>query len=86
MEVLIFILILLLGASLFANWNLLNKIEKYEDEIETYEEFISVKTESYKHLLNKMRAIDSRQMFEKDDDVGSVFEKLKELIEDHENF
>jgi hypothetical protein len=86
MEALIFILFLLLGASLFANWNLLNKIEKYEDEVENYEQFINIKAESYKHLLNKMKAIDNRQMFEKDDDVGSVFEKLKELIEEHENF
>lgn len=88
MDILIILFIILflciLGASLYANWNLLNKIETYEENIEIYEKFISEKAETYKKLLEKMRQIDQNQIFEKDDDVGSIFNGIKTLIEDYD--
>lgn len=36
---------------------------------------------SFQSCLDLMREIDSRQMFEKDDEVGAVFQKLNETIE-----
>ena len=35
--------------------------------------------------LNNMRDIDNREVFEKDDEVGSTFEELKNIIEDLDN-
>lgn len=35
---------------------------------------------SFESCLNEMREIDNRQMFELDDEVGSVFKKLSETI------
>lgn len=62
--------------------NLLNKVEKYEERI-------LAKTEEFEDLLNKfndilakMRDIDNKKMFESDDEVGTVFQMLKSLIED----
>jgi type III secretory pathway component EscR len=86
MEIIIFILSIFLIASLYLNWNLFSKLEAYENIFESYDEFLSKKALAYKQLLEKMREIDSRQIFEKDDDVGSTFQGIKELIEDYENF
>ena len=71
---------------MYLNWNLFSKLEAYENIFESYDEFLSKKALAYKQLLEKMREIDSRQIFEKDDDVGSTFQGIKELIEDYENF
>jgi hypothetical protein len=86
MQIIIFILSIFLIASLYLNWNLFSKLEAYENIFESYDEFLSKKALAYKQLLEKMREIDSRQIFEKDDDVGSTFQGIKELIEDYENF
>jgi type III secretory pathway component EscR len=86
MEIIIFILSIFLIASLYLNWNLFSKLEAYENIFESYDEFLSKKALAYKQLLEKMREIDSRQIFEKDDDVGSTFQGIKELIEDYKNF
>jgi hypothetical protein len=71
--------------SVYININLFKKIEKYEEEIEFYQNFTSEKAMVYKKLLEKMRQIDQLQMFEKDDDVGSIFNGIKTLIEDYED-
>jgi hypothetical protein len=86
MEIIIFILSIFLIASLYLIWNLFSKLEVYEDIFESYDEFLSKKALAYEQLLEKMREIDSRQIFEKDDDVGSTFQGIKELIEDYKNF
>jgi type II secretory pathway component PulL len=78
------LILVLLGASLYANWNLLQKVEQYEESIELYETFISEKAGDYKKLLEKMRQIDQNQIFEKDDDVGSIFNGIKTLIEHYD--
>ena len=75
----IIILSLIVVALIFATFNLLNKLEKYED-------FIEEETIKNQALLAALREIDSRQMFEKDDEVGSVFYQIKETIEKYKQF
>ena len=36
--------------------------------------------------MEALRQIDSREMFEKDDDVGSIFYQIKETIERFKQF
>lgn len=80
MEVLIItILTISTAVSSYAVWNLLNKLEKYED-------FISTEENRNNALLEALRQIDQRQMFEKDDDVGSIFYQIKETIERFKQF
>lgn len=81
MEYVILILVFLTLALSFAVYNLLSKVEKYEDAVEEYETFIETETKRNEALLEALRTIDSRQMFEKDDDVGSIFYQIKETIE-----
>jgi len=81
MEIGLIIVLFFLGLSIFITFNLLKKLEKYEDTVEEYETFIQTETKRNEALLEALRQIDNRQMFEKDDDVGSIFYQIKETIE-----
>ena len=39
----------------------------------------------FRNISDKMREIDNKKIFESDDEVGSTFEMLKNLIEANEN-
>jgi hypothetical protein len=45
------------------------------------EDFINLQEERDIQLLSTLKDLDTKQMFEKDDEVGSVFDKIKEIIE-----
>jgi len=75
---LLIILIIIMSYSIF---NLLKKLEKYEDIIEENENYIQTEIERNEALLEALRLIDTRQMFEKDDEVGSIFYQIKETIQ-----
>ncbi len=77
------LLIITLG---YVIWNLLKKLEKQEDIIEENEEFIQKELQRNEALLEALRQIDNRQMFEKDDEVGSIFYQIKETIERFKQF
>ncbi len=77
--IIITILSLLLIATSYAIYNTLQKIEKYED-------FIEYELQRNESLLEALRQIDSREMFEKDDEVGSIFYQIKETIEKFKQF
>ena len=79
MELIIIILVIFLAGAGYTIWNLLNKLEKYED-------FLEEETKRNKALLEALREIDSREMFEKDDEVGSIFYQIKETIERFKQF
>ena len=76
------IILSIVSASLsYAVYNLLSKLEKYEDIIEENDLFIQSELQRNEALLEALREIDNRQMFEKDDEVGSIFYQIKETIE-----
>ena len=75
MIVIVIISILLNGALGYACWNLLRKNEVMEDAIDIF--YTRLDT-----TLKTMRAIDSREMFEKDDEVGSVFNQIVDTVND----
>ena len=81
MELVIGILTVLVLVFFFATANLLKKLEKYEDVVEEYNEFVNTELTRNEALLEALRQIDNRQMFEKDDEVGSIFYQIKETIE-----
>ena len=76
------ILSVLLVIFIFIIINLLRKVERIDDELSdismTMEEFIvTIKT-----MKQKMYEIDSKGIFEKDDEVGTVFLGIKNLIDE----
>ena len=74
MEIVLIILFVCLVTALYTIYNLLIKLEKYED-------FINLQEQNNITLLETLRDIDSKQMFEKDDEVGSLFTQIKNTIE-----
>ena len=79
MVTIIITILTLISISLgYAVWNLLSKLERYEDILEE-------NTETYIQILNAMQEIDSTGAFESDDEVGSTFTDLKNLIEKNKN-
>lgn len=79
MELFIIIILVIISLSLtYGVWNLLRKLERYEDAI-------AENTENYIQILNAMKEIDSTGAFESDDEVGSTFTDLKNLIEKNKN-
>ncbi len=74
MEYVILILIVLLIGAGYTIYNLLSKLERYEEFVEQQEQYNTT-------LLETLREIDSKQMFEKDDEVGSLFTQVKDTIE-----
>jgi hypothetical protein len=83
--IIIFLFVVLIGVGWTAI-NLLTKLEKYEDIIEEYQQLVENETKRNEALLEALRQIDQRQMFEKDDEVGSIFYQIKETIERFKNF
>ncbi len=82
METIVIIILTISTAVLtYAVYNLLGKLEKYEDMIEENDLFIQSELQRNEALLEALREIDTRQMFEKDDEVGSIFYQIKETIE-----
>lgn len=70
-------LILLIGVR-----NLLRQNEQLEDRLLS---LIRDTREKVSTSLQKMRDIDNRQAFEKDDEVGVTFDQLNKIIEDLNN-
>jgi len=75
------LLTLIIITLLYVVYNILQKLEKYEDAYEDTQKFIQTEIERNESLLEALRLIDSREMFEKDDEVGSIFYQIKETIE-----
>jgi membrane protein required for beta-lactamase induction len=75
------ILIIIITLQTWGIINITKKVEKYEDIIEENDKFIQDELARNEALLEALRQIDNRQMFEKDDDVGSIFNLIKETIE-----
>ena len=62
--------------------NLLRQNEQLEDRV--VGTVISVR-DRVENALEKMRALDNREAFEKDDEVGVTFKELKKIVEDLNN-
>ena len=86
MELIIIILVVFLAVAGYNIFNLFNKLEDYEDIIENNDNFIQSELQRNEALLEALREIDSREMFEKDDEVGSIFYQIKETIEKYKQF
>ena len=86
LEIIITVLSTLLVASWFGLYNMLTKYEDAEDTILELEDKLLANKNVMKSTVDNMRIIDSKGGFESDDEVGGVFEALKNEIEnlDHQ--
>ena len=70
-------IVLLIGVQ-----NLLKQNEQLEDRLVNT---INTTSERIETALTKMRELDNREVFEKDDEVGVTFSELKKVVEDLNN-
>jgi hypothetical protein len=72
----------------FTTFNLLRKVERYEDELNkrqdaiiSYQEYINGLGSTVEFITKRIDEIDAKGSFKSDDEVGFFFERLKMLNE-----
>lgn len=73
------ILFLILIIAVFVIRNLLNKVERYEEDIQTKDEFFAKIKSLVESSDSRIRALDANGAFESDDEVGYFFKVLKDI-------
>ena len=76
-EAILICLVVILGYSTF---NLMRKVENCEDSLlESEDQIIEMKVR-IRDIIENMRKVDSKGGFESDDEVGAIFDGLKEIV------
>jgi hypothetical protein len=70
----------------FVIWNLLIKVEKQEDLVERYQQYLTSVDSAIKLSSKRLKEIDVRGMFSSDDEVGWYFSQIKEIQEILDDF
>ena len=71
--------IVIFGTISYIIWNLLKKNERQEDIITTQNEYIQTITTIMSESNKKIKEIDSKQIFQSDDEIGWFFKGIKEI-------
>ena len=82
MEILGYFFICTTAILSYAVYNLMRKVEDLEEAIEEQDVEYFKQKASIRETIEAMRAIDLREAFEKDDEVGNVFQGLKDIVEE----
>lgn len=72
MEYIVGVLVLIIVVLGYINWNLLRKLEKFEDYIENLSGTIA-------SISTQLKEVDNSGMFESDDEIGWFFKEIKNL-------
>jgi hypothetical protein len=81
MEFFILLALIIVAIIGYVIWNLLTKVEKLEKTIEAQENYILNFYDLVKTSEDKIKEIDSKQLFQLDDEVGFFFTNLKTIQE-----
>jgi cell division protein FtsL len=73
--------IIVLGVNFYVIWNLLKKNEKLEDVNTQQDDYIQNISILMSESNRKIKEIDSKQIFESDDEIGWFFKGIKEIQE-----
>jgi hypothetical protein len=65
----------------FVIWNLLRKVEKQEDLVEVYNQYLATLDDMIKASSKRLKEIDAKQVFSSDDEIGWYFAQIKEIQE-----
>ena len=75
LEIILGIVVLTEG---YVIWNLFRKTELLETWVENF-------TQRVQAVQNNLKEVDSQGYFEADDEVGSIFERIKQIISELDN-
>ena len=67
---------------IYRGYKLIGELESFQNE---YVEFEENTIQTLQNMLDEMKALDIRGSFESDDEVGVVFNELKDVIEKYRN-
>jgi hypothetical protein len=70
----------------FTTFNLLKKNEKQEDILVEYQNYLDSLSKIVEFADEKIKNIDSRGIFKTDDEVGFIYEEIKNLQKVLSNF
>ena len=76
LSIILAILLIVLG---YFTWNLLRKVEKYEDIAQYQQNYIENISTVIGESSKRLREVDGKGTFESDDEVGFFFKGLKEM-------
>lgn len=79
MEIIIGITSGLLLIAGFVVWNLLKKVERQEDLIERYQQYLISLDTSIKLSSKRLEEVDVKGIFSSDDEIGWYFKQIKEI-------
>ena len=80
------ILTLICIISIYVSWNLFRKVEELEIANEEYSEWMDSIDYRINNILTTIRQLDSKKMFENDDDVGSIYKQLSDTVKTLEEY
>lgn len=73
--------VVLFGTIIYVIINLLRKNEKFEEMIEMQNQYIETISNLMRESDRKIKEIDSKQIFQSDDEIGWFFTGIKEIQE-----
>lgn len=73
------LLLILIGCAYVIN-NLLKKVERYEEDIQSKDEFLQSVKKLSEESYQKITQLDSLGAFESDDETGHFFMNIKNII------
>ena len=79
LEISLVLMVFLLIASCYVIWNLNTKQEMLEDWVEDF-------IQSVEKINFDLKQVDYKGSFEADDEVGTIFEQIKEIIKQLDKF
>jgi HPt (histidine-containing phosphotransfer) domain-containing protein len=82
MEIIYIILTISIISNIVLSIGVRNLIKQNEELEDTLIEVVEGTRTRVETALQQMKDIDTREVFEKDDEVGATFEQLKNIIED----
>ena len=79
LEIMLVLMVLLLVTSCYVIWNLTTKTEMLEDWVSNF-------MEAVEKIHFDLKKIDYRGSFESDDETGVIFDEIKNIVKQLDNF
>ena len=80
MIITIVILSIALIGSLYANWNLLRKVERLQDFSDQLSKWVDNLNQISASIITQLDVIDEKGIFKSDDYVGTMWKEIVELV------
>ena len=63
----------------YTTWNVMRKVEKYEDDIVKYDEYVNKLSNIISRTDKALSKLDDKGFFKADDEIGFFFDAVKRL-------